>query len=36
MVMTSQLYFEVRFCHNPLEKLQFGQITELQVKNIDG
>jgi len=29
--MTSQLFFEVQFCHNQLEKPYFGQITELQV-----
>jgi len=41
MVMTSLKWrhnyiFEVRFCHNQLEKPQFGQITELQVINIEG
>jgi len=28
--------FEVRFRHNELEKTQFGQITKLQVTNIEG
>jgi len=28
--------FEVRFCHNQLQKSLFGQITELQVTNIEG
>jgi len=33
--MTSQLFFEVRFCHNQLENPKFGQITELQVTKIE-
>jgi len=36
MVMTSYLYFEVRFRHNQLQKPLFRQITELQVTNIEG
>jgi len=40
MLMTSDkwliTFFEVRFRHNQLEKLQFGQILELQVTNIEG
>jgi len=41
MLMTSlkwcrKYIFEVRFCHNQLEKPQFGQITELQITNIEG
>jgi len=34
--MTSSLIFEVQFCHNQLEKPQFGQIMKLQVTNIEG
>jgi len=40
MVMTSlnwchNYIFEVRFCHNQLQKPLFGQITDLQVTNIE-
>jgi len=34
--MTSYLFFEVRIRHNQLEEPQFGQITKLQVTNIEG
>jgi len=27
---------KVRFCHNQVEKLQFGHITKLQVTNTKG
>jgi len=27
-------FFEVRFCHNPFEKPQFGKITQIQVNKI--
>jgi len=33
MVMTSLLFFKVRFRHNQFEKTQFYQITKLQVKS---
>jgi len=41
MVMTSlklrhNYIFEFRFRHNRLQKTLFGQITELQVTNIEG